>query len=201
MRAGWGPAVRGVTSRESKMSDTPSNNPIRQGLELLVSGGGYNFYNQDNLARADDLLVRQQASSSLGQAATALKALEAEYTRRFIPPSTRENPYPPREAMEKRRGLTRLRERIGSLESDIRGMAAPTQDKIWRRFRQETPLLHDLLAFDHGMLLHTTEIARAAQALTADAWQAEGAEMPLLAALQQLETVAKDRQRFLSQPW
>ena len=140
--------------------------------------------------------MRGQASTSLGQAGAALKALEAEYARRFVPPSTRENPYPPRETMEKLRALTRVRERIGGLEGEIRGLAVPTQDKVWRRFRQEVPLLHDLLAQDHGLLLHTDEIARLAQSLTADTWQTDGADGPLSAALHQLDTAVQERQRL-----
>lgn len=180
------------------MSDHPSRNPVIQGLQVLITSPGYNFYSSANMMRADDLLVRSQASGALGEACTALKALESDYTHRFIPPSTRENPYPPAEAMEKRRGMVRLRERISGVEAGIRGMSVPTQDKIWWRFHQESQLLNDLLVFDHGLLLHTAEIARLAQGLTADAWQAGDASAPLLAALQQLEGLARDRQRLLS---
>ena len=180
------------------MSDHPSQNPVIQGLQVLITSPGYNFYNSANMMRADDLLVRGQASGALGEACAALKAVEGEYTHRFIPPATRENPYPPAGAMEKLRGLVRLRERISGLESGIRGMAVPTQDKIWWRFHQEARLLNDLLVFDHGLLLHTAEVARLAQGITADAWQSGDAAAPLLAALQQLDSLVRDRQRLLS---
>ena len=183
------------------MSNTPSRDVIAQRLQVLLSGGGYNFYGRADTARADDLLVRGQASASLGQAGASLRAMEAEYARRFVPPSTRENPYPPGEVLEKLRAIGRLRERIGALETDIRGMAVPAQDKVWWRFRQEAALLQDLLAHDHGLLLHTDEVARLAQAVTADAWQGGGAvDTPLIAALQQLDAVVRDRHRLLSQP-
>ncbi len=36
------------------MSSGPSNDPVVQQLQLLLTGYGYNFYNTTNQARADD---------------------------------------------------------------------------------------------------------------------------------------------------
>ena len=121
------------------MSSQPSNNPVVRGLQVALTGVGYNFYDNRNRARADDLLVRQHASSLLASAGDSLKRLEADFRAQYIPAATRENPYPPADAMAKIRAGTRLRERLSDLETQIRSMAVPTQDRIWWRFRQELP--------------------------------------------------------------
>ncbi len=182
------------------MSNNPSQNPVVQRLQVLLSGGGYNFYDKANLARADDLLVRQRAGSSLSEAARHLQTMEAEYRRVFLPPSTREQPFPPPEAMEKLRGLTRLAERLRDLESDIRGMAAPAQDKFWWRLRQEVSLLNALLAFDDGLVQQTADIERVVAAWTVDDWQANDLTSTLAPRLQLLAALIRDRQQLLLQP-
>src|SRR5437879_5205569 len=119
------------------MSSGPSNDPVVQQLQLLLTGYGYNFYNTTNQARSDDMLVRERASYFLGQAVTLLSTLRGEYQRRFIPPLTRENPFPPQEALAQLREIEEVQQAISNLESHIRGMPVPAQDHIWWRFRQE----------------------------------------------------------------
>ena len=182
------------------MSDTPSQNPIVQRLQVLLSGGGYNFYDKANLARADDLLVRQRAGSSLLEAARHLRTLETEYRQAFLPAATRDQPYPPAEAMEKLRGLTRLAERLRGLESDIRGMAAPAQDKFWWRLRQEVSLLNALITFDDALVQQSVEIERVVSVWTAEEWQAAPLASSLAPLIQTLDTLIRDRQRLLLQP-
>ena len=182
------------------MSDTPSFNPVIQRLQVFFAGGGYNFYGHANLARADDLLVRQRAGSSLSEAAQRLRTLETEYRHLYLPPSTREQPYPPAEAMEKLRGFTRLAERLRGLEGDIRGMAAPAQDKFWWRLRSEVSLLNALIAFDDGLVQQAAEIERTVAAWTVERWQAEDLAASLAPLTQPLTELIRDRQRLLLQP-
>ena len=182
------------------MSDTPSQNPVVQRLQVLLSGGGYNFYDKANIARADDLLVRQRACHSLSEAGQALRALEGEYRRVFVPPSSREQPYPPAAVMEKLRGVTRLSERLRGLEGDIRGMTAPAQDKFWWRLRQEVSLLNALIAFDDSLVQQTAEIGRVVADWTADQWQAEDLAGSLMPLIQHLAGLIRDRQMLLLQP-
>src|SRR5580700_146729 len=119
----------------------PSKNPIAQQLQLLMSGRGFNFYDDRNKARADDLLVRQRAGGFIGEACAALTALEQQYRSAYIPPSTRENPYPPANAMAKLKEIGQTRNRLSEVETQIRSMPVPTQDKVWWRFRDERVLL------------------------------------------------------------
>ncbi len=123
------------------MTSEPSNNALVQQLQLLLTGYSYNFYNKANQARSDDMLVRERASYNLSQAVSSLAQLRSDYSTRFIPPLTRANPDPPAEAMAQVREIETAQQAISRVESHIRGMSVPTQDKIWWRFRQEQALL------------------------------------------------------------
>lgn len=182
------------------MSDTPNQNPLVQRLQVLLSGGGYNFYDKANLARADDLLVRQRAGHSLSEAAARLRAMETEYRAVYVPPVTRDNPMPSADVMAKLRGLTRLAEQLRGLESDIRGMPAPAQDKFWWRLRSEVSLLNALIAFDDGLLQSSSQIGQMVAGWTASRWQTEDLAASLAPLVSQLAQLARDRQQLLLSP-
>ncbi len=178
------------------MSSEPSNNPLIQQLQLLLTGYGYNFYNKANLARADDLLVRERASYFLSQAVAALAQLRGNYYTRFVPPLTRANPDPPQEVMAQIREIEAVQQTLSSLEAHIRGMSVPTQDRIWWRFRQEQPLLIQLLNFDLALVRNSEQIYKYAAELTPAYWNIQGSN-PLRQMTQQLTHLAQERERFL----
>ncbi len=178
------------------MSSLPSQDPVMQQLQLLLTGYGYNFYSATNQARSDDILVRERASYFLGQAITLLSTLRGDYQRRFIPPLTRENPFPPQEAMAQLREMEELQQEISRLESHIRGMSVPTQDRIWWCFRQEQALLNQLLNFDLRLIRDSEQIYQFVQQLTPESWHSYGAGQ-LRALIQQLTQAANKRERFL----
>ncbi len=175
----------------------PSDNPVMRQLQLLLVGYGYNFYDKRNMARADDLLVRQKACGALGSAPQTLAALQSNYQRRYVPPSTRENPYPPAETMARLRGIGELSERVCRLEERIRGMPVPTQDRVWWRFREELPLLNRLLEFDLALVQQTQELEQQVSGLTANRWDDEDIAATLESLLQRLERTIRERQQFL----
>ncbi len=177
----------------------PSNDPVIQQLQLLLTGYGYNFYNATNQARADDLLVRERASYFLTQATDLLARLRGEYQRRYVPPLTRENPFPSAEALAHLREIEQVQQELSNVETHIRGMSVPSQDRIWWRFRQEQPLLFQLLNFDLALVRDSEQIYEYVSHLTPEAWQAQGSG-PLRQLIQQLTQVAKDRERFLLIP-
>ncbi|HYK86888.1 MAG TPA: hypothetical protein VEV19_16070 [Ktedonobacteraceae bacterium] len=179
------------------MSSGPSNNPIVQQLQLLLTGYGYNFYNKQNQARADDLLVRERASYYLAQAIAALAQLRGDYFTRFVPPMTRANPDPPQEAMAQLREIEAVQQALANLESHIRGMSVPTQDRIWWRFRQEEALLMQLLNFDLSLVRGSEQIYQYVSQLTPELWQSS---IPLRQMIQQLTHLAQERERFLLLP-
>jgi hypothetical protein len=181
------------------MSSGPSNDPVMQQLQLLLTGYGYNFYNSTNQARADDLLVRERASYQLAQAVNMLATLRGDYQRRFIPPLTRANPDPPQESLAQVREIQAAQQALSDLETAIRGMPVPAQDRIWWRFRQEEPLLRQLLQFDLTLVRNSEQVYQYVSQLNPDNWGNQ-----TIAALrqmtQQLTQISRDRERFLLLP-
>jgi hypothetical protein len=176
-----------------------TNDPVLRQLQLALTGYGYNFYDKKNQARADDLLVRQKAAGSLEDAVQALTRLEAEFRRRYIPPATRENPFPPAEAMDKWKDIGQLKERISLIASRIRGMPVPTQDRTWARFRSELPMLKQLLNFDLWLVNLTEGVFQHVQTLTPAGWQEGNGLGEFDQQLGGLDNLIRDRQRFLLQ--
>jgi hypothetical protein len=178
------------------METGPSNNPLVQQLQLLLAGYGYNFYNRANQARSDDMLVRERASYNLAQAVSALAQLRSDYSVRFIPPLTRANPDPPAEAMAQVREIEAVQQAVSQVESHIRGMSVPTQDKVWWRFRQEQHLLDQLLEFDLRLVRSSEQVYQYVTQLTPENWNTVGSS-PLRSMAQQLGRLAQERERFL----
>jgi len=181
------------------MSSGPSDDPVVQQLQLLLTGYGYNFYGAKNQARADDLLVRERASYHLAQAVDMLTNLRGTYQFRYIPPLTRANPDPPVEALVQVREMEGMQQTISNVESHIRGMSVPTQDRIWWRFREEHALLLQLLNFDLALVRASEQVYQYVTQLTPETWnnQANGQLRQLI---QQVTQVARDREQFLLLP-
>lgn len=170
---------------------------VQRQLDLLLSAYGYNLYNDANRARADDLLVREKASALLGQASTRLKVIAADYSHRFIPGATRDQPFPPAERMAAMRELGRLQDSIGALSSRIRGMSVPGSDKTWAPFRKEEKLLHQLLHFDYSLIRGAEEVAQYVDLIDAGDWtDVQAAELRAL--LHALEQAAQERESLLT---
>jgi len=176
-----------------------TNDPLRQFLGLALTGFGYNFYSSKNQARSDDLLVRSKASGYLSDAENALIALAGEFQRRYIPPLSREHPEPPREAMAALDDLRRLQEEVSTLETLVRGMAVPTADRIWDRFRSELTTLRQLMQFDLDLVRGTQSFAQQAANAIADTWGPAPAH-EMRAMLRWLQQVAQAREQFLRMP-
>ncbi len=179
-----------------------SNSPVVRSLQLLTTGWGYNYYDDANKARADDQLVRQKAAYRLGEAASALTDLEAAYRAALVPASTRENPFPAPEIMERLRAIGRLKSRIDERAVRIRGVSAPTQDKIWFRLRQERTLLVQLLTYDESLIAATATVAELARALTVSGWNADpaAAAAPIDAVLFDIDDSLRSRHDLLLMP-
>jgi hypothetical protein len=178
------------------MSSGPPSDPVVQQLQLLLTGYAYNFYSSVNQARTDDQLVRERASYYLAQAVAMLANLRGDYQRRFIPPLTRANPDPPAEAMAQVREIEAVQQEFAHVESHIRGMPVPASDRTWWRFRQEQPLLMQLLNFDLGLVRSSEQIYHYVSQLDADSWNTQGSR-PLWQMIRQLTQLAREREQFL----
>ncbi|MDQ2730652.1 MAG: hypothetical protein M3Y56_03250 [Armatimonadota bacterium] len=173
---------------------------IQQQLHLLLTAYGYNLYNSNNRARADDLLVRQRASASIGDAASHLGEVATDYAAHHIPPSTRENPYPPREQMAQLEQMNELKDQVSTLGALIRAMPAPTQDRTWARIRSESGTLNALLRLDCRLITVADAILHAVQNLSADAWAADRVG-ELRTQLAEMNTITHERDRLLQAPF
>ncbi|HEY4032368.1 MAG TPA: hypothetical protein VGL94_00195, partial [Ktedonobacteraceae bacterium] len=147
-------------------------------------------------ARADDLLVRERASYHLAQAADMLTNLRGAYQRLYIPPLTRANPDPPQEALAQLREMEDVQQAISNVESHIRGMAVPAQDRIWWRFREEQLLLMQLLNFDLALVHGSEQVYQYVTQLTPETWNNQ-ANASLRQLIQRVTQIGRDRERFL----
>jgi hypothetical protein len=146
----------------------PVHDPVLQSLQVMMSGFGYNFYDAGNVARANDQIVRDKAAGMLAETDRTLRALERDYRARYIPPPSREQPFPDAQALAPLDELERLRKRIEALATTIRCFEAPGGDMVWFRIRQERATLERLLAFDVGLVGSVRALSQAVQALSVE---------------------------------
>lgn len=133
--------------------------PICQIAINLFYGWGYNFYRTENQLRADNQLVRAKASWLLGRAAAAVSAAESDYRREFLPPPSREHPFPDAAAVASAQKLERLAKSITSLELLIQQQPVPENDRMTQRYRKEAPTLQTLITQDQ-LLVGRCEMLR-----------------------------------------
>ena len=171
-------------------------NPIRQQLDLLMNAYGYNLYEKKNRARADDLIVRQTAAGALGSAVNSLRTLRTEYRRRFIPPPTRDNPEPSRARLDDLAEMTRLQDQVSDLETRIRSMAVPVQDRAWEKFRKESQLLNDLLTQDYNLISPCQALREQLRTISVESWDADTVTC-VQTAIGQIDDAIRARQNLL----
>jgi hypothetical protein len=165
--------------------------------EMLLHGYGYNFYRRDNQVRADDLLVRQCAGQFLGDAAGKVQRLESEYRRRHLPSATREQPLPPADRLATHRSLRELGQEILALESNLRGLSAPPEDKITMRHRAELDTLKALLVHDVQFVSVAKLLDEAVAKASAEAPDQAAAVAHLREHLALFRRLLEERRRFL----
>lgn len=135
------------------------NDPVYKTWVMLLNGYGYNWYKLDNQLRADDLLIRARASEHLETAVSRLRAIEAAYRRKYLPPPTREHPDPDPERLAAVRQIHGIAERIAETDTRLRGAAVPPEDKIWQRHRDELDTLWRLSECDVILVGAAKELA------------------------------------------
>ncbi len=133
--------------------------PIRKVATNLFYGWGYNFYRVENQLRADDQLIRAKASSLLGLATSYVETAQSDFRRQFLPPPSRQHPFPDANAVASAQNLERLARSIASLELAIQQQPVPENDRMTQRFRKEAPTLQQLIAQDE-LLVGRSEILR-----------------------------------------
>ena len=135
---------------------------------MLLNGYGYNWYRLDNQMRADDLLVRSRASEHLESAAAQLRDLEVRYRRKYLPPPTREHPDADPQHVAAVQHFRAVTDQIITIDTRLRGAAAPPDDKVWVRQRGELETLQRLGKCDVLLVAGAKELARLVAELPVD---------------------------------
>ncbi len=171
---------------------------LRQAGELLLNGWGYNWYSRENLVRADDLLVRNRAEALLGDAASALRRVEATFRRQHLPAPSRQNPLPDQGNLAQVQQLQPLLQTLERFRTELRGAAIPPDDKITRRLRREGDLLPRLVACDEQLAGAADMLNRAAAAIAPGALTDAAAVLQPL--LDQFRALLDSRRALLDLP-
>jgi hypothetical protein len=174
-----------------------STNPATRFVQVMLSGFGYNFHDAKNVARANDQLIRQRANALLAEAAGALGRVEGDFRDAYVPPSTREQPFPPADVMAALKLAEKLRHRVEELASSVLTLEAPGGDKLWARLRSEKELLERLLAVDIGVVVKAHDVLDAAKTINAES--VKGRQLaPVEELLAPFEQVLTDRRALFS---
>ncbi|MGH7941567.1 MAG: hypothetical protein ACREFR_10910 [Limisphaerales bacterium] len=171
--------------------------PIWETWTMLLNGYGYNWYRVDNQARADDLLVRQKAGYFLGLAGSKLLEAETAYQRKYLPPGTREHPFPPPDNVAAHARLRELRQAVLSMEGVVRSLPAPPSDKIWQRHRLEITTLQRLTAADVGLVGVAKALADETEKTTVEQWNENETAERLIGILEGFKKLVEERRMML----
>jgi hypothetical protein len=149
-------------------------------------------YTEKGRLRSDDQLVRQRVCRGLGEAGIRLKELMSEWRTDRVPPSTRENPFPPAEVMEPIRRAERLLRAIQDTSTLVNGQPVLSQDRVWNRVRKIG--LEELFQFDWTLVGESDALVTAAADWPAlDELDAASIE----ATLRRIRDVLGERRRYL----
>jgi hypothetical protein len=166
------------------MADSPSG--------LLRAFLATDLYTEKGRLRSDDLLVRERVGRELGSAAAAIRSLISAWRADRVPPSTREQPFPPAAVMEPIRRAERLLKSIEDVSAAVRGLPLLNQDRVWDRVRNVG--LDELMQFDWTLVGEAAAIATAVQSAAAlDELDVAALE----ARLRTIREVMTDRQRYI----
>ena len=149
-------------------------------------------YTEKGRLRSDDLLVRERVGHGLSAAAARLRELISGWRQDRVPPSTREQPFPPAEVMEPIRRAERLVKSIDETSSAVRGLPLLNADRVWDRVRQVG--LDELMQFDWTLVGEADALAvEMTSVLELDAIDIPAVE----ARLRKIREVIADRQRYI----
>jgi len=155
-----------VAAHEILEAKAPS--PGARALQVALSAWGYDFHNPANVARSNDLLVRQRVSGWIRDAATGIDELERSYARERVPRATKEHPFPDPDVSRSIRAIRELRDRLQSLAARVDTLEVPAGDRVWNRFSKERSLLNALVAADVALLAFAQTVRTAALQLGVD---------------------------------
>ena len=149
-------------------------------------------YTEKGRLRSDDQLVRERVGRGLGETTAAIRQLISRWRADRVPPSTREQPFPPAEVMEPIRRAERLIRAIDDVAAAVKGLPVLNTDKVWDRVRRVG--LNDLLQFDWNLVGESDVLARdLGQVLVLNEIDIPACE----ARVRKIREIIGERQRFI----
>lgn len=149
-------------------------------------------YSSKGRLRSGDLLVRERVGRGLGEASARLRELVSRWRADRVPPSTREQPFPPAEVMEPIRRGERLCRAIEDAATAVRGLPVLDADRVWDRVRGAG--LDELMQFDWALVGESDglaiDLAEVAELDSVDAAAVEGR-------LRRIRDLIGERRRYL----
>jgi hypothetical protein len=163
--------------------------PLADRLRGLLAS---DVYSDKGRLRSDDLLIRERVGHGLAAAAASVRQLISTWRRDRVPPSTRQQPFPPAEVMEPIRRAERLVAQIEDTSAMVRGLPLLNSDKVWNRVRSAG--LDELLQFDWTLVGEADALAtEAGRAAALDELDIPAQE----ARLRKIREVMADRERYV----
>jgi hypothetical protein len=142
---------------------------------------GVDRYTEAGRLREDDLAVRTYAAELLARAAQRIGEAVVDYQRTILPPSTREQPFPPAELKAPMDVGRRCQQRYTAVADRIRNVPFPPDPKkAWKKLRG--PGAARLLDLDRMLLQQVEFAANVVDGVSAPALS----ELPVRAAEQAL---------------
>jgi hypothetical protein len=142
---------------------------------------GVDRYTEAGRLREDDLAVRTYAAELLARAAQRIGEAVVDYQRTILPPSTREQPFPPAELKAPMDVGRRCQQRYTAVADRIRNVPFPPDPKkAWKKLRG--PGAARLLDLDRMLLQQVEFAANVVDGVSAQALS----ELPVRAAEQAL---------------
>jgi hypothetical protein len=149
-------------------------------------------YTAKGRLRSDDLLIRERVGHGLSAASARLRDLVSAWRADRVPPSTREQPFPPAEVMEPMRRIERLIRAVDDCGTAVRGLPLLNADRVWDRVRRVG--LDELLQFDWTLVGEADGLVQDLAAVSA----LDEVNVPACEArLRTIRTVITDRQRYI----
>ncbi len=169
-------------------------------LAHMLGIGDIAVYGQRARVRQDDLLVRSQASDALGRASSALRDLAARYHEERIPPSSREHPFPPQEALAALRSIEQRQRAVQDAEVQLRSAPFPAEDFVWERLRSAELQLDLLISLDIALIERAHEVERLCGELSPGDAESPAAVQAIDTAVSALRASLRERTALLAPP-
>ncbi len=178
----------------------PNEGLIRQAISLLLTGANYGAYRDEQQARMDDILIRQQASQAIMITRDQISTLLAIWSADAIPGLNAEQPYPSPAKMAILRRSRACLDRLSDIQTRI--LTAPTRTaEVWSRLSTRTTLIEELIRNDIAFLqaCEATKPMSAKLSIPISFGPAANTEARAFeAALQEVETSLHNRQALLA---